>query len=333
MSKVAYIYKKKNNDVAWSSVISELGDFLQKECNAISVFTVDNTSLFSLKRSKKEIENFDLQRGDSLIFNHAITFWLLLPLMIKFRISGVKLIYLCHEHEHILGIRYVIRYFRFIRLKEILRHFRWWYRIPFFLSHRVVCLSGYQGIVLGHLEFERISYIGIDRNRFPAKYKWDLNDTKLTIMFAHDPERFDKGNRFCSWLLNDSRYTLVYGRQQLLPYDQVYKKYHTSDMIFLPSDSESFSLVLAEALATNSCVITNANVGIVQLLLGIYTVSELEMYGLFICHHNVESYQAGIERASLFLKRQSPTTFKLFDILALESSSCFKRLANFIQGI
>lgn len=331
MAQIIYIYKQKDSDSAWSSVISELGCFLRNEIQNLRVITLNNSNLHSLRKSMKSILNCNLVKNDILVFNHAITFWLLLPLLVFLHFKGIKLIYLCHEHEHILGVKYLIRYFKYIKVKEFLRHFKFWYRIPFFFSNRVVCLSSYQAVSLGVIDYDRISYLGIDKSNFPSKPKRLLGEKKPIVMFAHDPNRFDKGHRFCLSIFHGENYKLVYGRDRILSYDEVYKKYHDADIVFLPSDCESFSLVLAESLATNSCIVTNANVGIIQLLLGVFTVFQLESYGLFICNHDVTSYRVGLDKATSFITNNTPSTLSLFDYLNLDSSSSFNRLSRYLK--
>lgn len=336
MTKIAYVYKQKKADAAWSSVISELGDFLTGADPRVHAFTLDNSNSKTLQESRKAIIDFGLSAGDILVFNHAICFWLLLPLLIRLKMRSVQLVFLCHEHEHILGLKYCLRHLGSIRVKEWLRHLKLWYRIPFSLADHIVCLSSYQAVVLGCLDFERISYLGIDVGRFPPCDTTNIPAAvshQAIVMFAHDPKRFDKGHRFCQALTADPRFTWVYGRERILPYAEVYKKYHEADIIFLPSDSESYSLVLAEAMATNRCVVTNANVGIVQLLLSVLTVDELAEYGFFVCPHTVEGYAHGLERSATFIRQQTVTTHTLFNMLKLDQESAFTRLSAFLRRI
>lgn len=336
MAKVAYVYKQKGSDAAWSSVIAELGRYLCQQNAQVQAFRIDNSNRSSLRASRQSLADYGLAGGDILLINHAICFWLLLPLLLRLRRSGVRLVFLFHEHEHILGLGYCLRNLGKIRLKEWLRHIKLWYRIPSWLSEKMVCLSSYQAVVLGRLDFERLSYLGVDVARFPVCTRRQLanaNDAVPVVLFAHDPSRFDKGGRFCSALIQDSRFRLVYGRERILPYAEVYKKYHDVDIVFLPSDSESFSLVLAEALATNRCVVTNANVGIVQLLLSSFTEDELASHGLFVCSHSSAGYMDGMARAADYIRSSDVNTHMLFKMLRLDSASAFERLHLFIKRI
>jgi glycosyltransferase involved in cell wall biosynthesis len=332
MGRLIYIYKQKKSDAAWSSAISDLGlKVVEKIERSLSV-TIDNSSLSSLKKSYSYLLGLSLKKNDVLCINHAISFWLLLPLLLLLKARGIKLIFLFHEHEHILGISYCLRNFRKIKFKEYLRHFSLWYKIPFVLSSKVVCLSAYQGVSLGRMDFERLSYLGINTSRFPAKNSKMKTLQETIILFAHDPGRYDKGSRFCDAIDCISGFRVQYGRENILEYDEVFKKYHDSDITFLPSDSESYSLVLAEAMSTNSCVVTNANVGIVQLLLSIYSVEELAEYGLFVSEHSQSAYNEKIRLAENFINSNKINTVKLFEILSLDEVSSFNRFYLFMMN-
>jgi glycosyltransferase involved in cell wall biosynthesis len=331
MHKVVFIYKQKKSDAAWSSSISELGVYLSNVFNLASVVKVDNSSFSALIDSYKELSRLFLARGDLVVVNHAISFWLLLPILIRLKLRGIKIIFLFHEHEHILGVKYCVSNFNKIKFKEYLRHFSWWYKIPYRLSFKVVCLSSYQGVSLGKYDFERLSYLGVDQRRFPVKLLALPLMKETIVLFAHDPLRYDKGDRFCQGIKCCDNITVRYGRDILLDYDKVYEKYHNSDIIFLPSDSESYSLVLAESFATNSCVVTNSNVGIVQLLLSIYSQDELERYGLFISAHSVVGYTNAIRKASSFIRANEVNTIKLFHALSLDQHSSFIRFELFLR--
>ncbi|MBX6958031.1 hypothetical protein EX227_22190 [Providencia rettgeri] len=335
MSKIAYLYKRKKRDSAWSTVISELGDFLQKNHENCHVIPVDNSSLKDLNNSKIDLKNLNLNKNDILIVNHAICVWLFLRYFISLKKRGVKIIFLFHEHEHILGIKYILKNMKNIRIKEWLRHLKFWYRVPTNISTSTICLSSSQAFALNKSNFERISFLGIDPLNFPEKKNNNSLQSSdlLTIMFPHDPQRFDKGNRFFEKLKNKKNFKFIYGRSVILPYNEVFKKYHDSDIIFLPSDSESYSLVLAEALSTNSCIITNANVGIIQLLLSIYTTQELESFGLFICIHSDIGYESGLIKAKTFLKKKQPNTIELFNILRLDKKSAYERLLKYLYRV
>lgn len=333
MSKVVFIYKKKRSDPAWSSSVSDLGDYIEENIDSSSVLTVDNSTLQTLREAHKSLKDLKLQRNDIICINHAITWWLLMPLLLQLKKKGVKVVFLFHEHEHILGLRYCLTNFKKIKIKEYLRHFKWWYKIPYSLSTKVLCLSSYQGVSLAKLKFERLSYLGVQQDRFPKKQNNIPLKEKIKILFAHDPERYDKGDRFCKSFKENAEIDLHYGREQILDYDKVYQKYHNADIVFLPSDGESYSLVLAEALATNSCIISNTNVGIIQLLVSIYSIDELAQYGLFIADHDQSSYSDAFYQAKEFLNNDEVTTIKLFELLALDQNSSFVRFKNFLKRV
>ncbi|MBU2869369.1 hypothetical protein [Colwellia sp. E2M01] len=333
MSKIIFTYKQKKSDAAWSSIINDLGQQIAEKFEFTNIITLDNSNFSSLLHSYKKLKGSLPQSDDIIIVNHAITYWLFLPLLIRYKFKGVKIIFLFHEHEHILGLKYCMKHFRHIKIKEYLRHFSWWYKVPYLFSSKVVCLSSYQGVSLAKVDFERLSYLGVDQKRFPIKKDTAKiqNQNTTKVLFAHDPTRFDKGDRFSTALKQDSTIEFIYGREQILDYAMVYKKYHNADIIFLPSDSESYSLVLAESLATNSCIVTNANVGIVQLLISTYSIDQLANFGLFISEHQETEYVKNIENAKCFLQTNQVKTYQLFELLALDQTNSFNRLSSFIN--
>ena len=119
------------------------------------------------------------------------------------------------------------------------------------------------------------------------------------MLFAHDPKRHDKGHRFVNPVRDilGNRVTWTYGREKNLPFDQVYRKYWGADILFLPSDWESYSLVFVEALACNKFIVCSAQVGAARLLLTKYSIDELATAGLYISLHEVGSYVAAVDLA------------------------------------
>lgn len=198
MPRIVYIYKEKDTNAAWSSVISELGDYLQERCEQCEIIHVNNSNKKTLSDSREKLDNLNLDLNDIIIINHAICFWLLLKIIVRLKKKGVKIVFLFHEHEHILGINYCLRNIFQIKPKEWLRHFKYWYKLPTSLATHTVCLSLSQSVVLNQKNYERLSFLGIDPYFFPRREKniSDYDTNKMTVMFPHDPNRFDKGGRF-----------------------------------------------------------------------------------------------------------------------------------------
>jgi glycosyltransferase involved in cell wall biosynthesis len=107
---------------------------------------------------------------------------------------------------------------------------------------------------------------------------------------------------------------VVYGRSNDLPFDRVFTKYWNCDVLFLPSDWESFSLVFVEALACNKYIVSSSRVGALRLLLGKYSVADLESFGIFVSDHGAQAYARCLDRAAERVARRTiPTTRSLFD--------------------
>lgn len=257
-----------------------------------------------------------------VLVNHSICWWALSPTLIKLKRRGATICLCMHEHEHILGMGFVLRNLRNFRPKEMLRYSRLFHRIPASLSTRVLVLAEAQASVLGIADAIRTSYLPVDGRMFPAHWPPPRKqDAPVVVLFAHDPSRFDKGHRFVTLAraLVSQTLEFSYGRQSDLPFDQVYTKYWRCDVLFLPSDWESFSLVLIEALACNKVIVSSERVGAVRLLLAKYSLEELEAFGLYVSSHDALAYAQQLDRAAVRVTRNdAPTTRELFDEFGFE---------------
>lgn len=332
MNKLIFAYKVNSKDSAWSSSITDLFDKIKSDIDLSERFQINTTSVTTIFQTWKKLLSLKLQKGDLFIFNHAISFWAIFPIFIILKLRGVRFIFLIHEHEHILGLKYFWKHITKIRFHKQVIYSRLWYLIPVKLSNQVYCLSAQQIDYLRAKRYLRFSYLGIDENRFPIKNQNIVSNT-IKVLFPHDIKRFDKGFRFCKFLESIDSVELILGRKLMYPYDEVYKKYHSSNLIFLPSDSESYSLVLAEALATNSVVIGNTNIGIIQLFLSKYTIAELEQYGLFVSEHSEVGYSTTFLRAKEFiLNNKAVKTSELFFEFNLTLSHTSKEFIKSIKS-
>lgn len=322
MTKILFI-QKKNPGFVWSSAIDDLFNWGKNNLNKVDL----ESCIITTKGSNQEVKNkiTSLSKDDIIIFNHTISFWLLQKSLKQAKKNGVKIFYFMHEHEHILGHDFLRKNLFNIRLKEWLRYCYFWYKKPIEFSTNIVGLSFCQCINTTILhKFMRISALGITPEKFPTKESVrSLVGDKIKILFPHNPNRFDKGFRFTSFIKENQKLELVMGNTLKLPYDEVYTKYHNADIIFLPSDYESYSIVLIEALATNSIIVTNTNAGIIQLLLSKYTKLELEEKGLFISEHNINRYKETMAKAINALKSNKIVkTSELFNDFHFDLYTC-----------
>lgn len=119
-----------------------------------------------------------------------------------------------HEHEFILGKFFLVKNIFKFKVKEYLRHFKFWYVIPSFISTYVYCLSQQQIDYLNLKNAFRISYLGIDHSIFPEKdSNSGLKNDILRVLFPHDKNRFDKGFRFCNFLSGPRQMLVSYGEE------------------------------------------------------------------------------------------------------------------------
>ncbi len=235
----------------------------------------------------------------------------------KLKRRGATICLCMHEHEHILGMSFVLKHLSNFRPKEILRYSRLFHGIPAKLSTRVLVLADAQASVLGIPDAIRTSYLPVSGALFRAHREQRRGASAgAVVLFAHDPSRFDKGHRFVASTKSLTRHAMefVYGRDTNLPFDRVYEKYWSCDILFLPSDWESYSLVFIEALACNKFIVANTRVGAVRLLLGKYALDELESFGLFVSEHSAAAYAGCLDRAVEQVARGNlSTTRSLFE--------------------
>ena len=322
MIKILFI-QKKNPGFVWSSAIDDLFDWGKRKLEQVDL----ESCIITTKGNNTEVKNkiSSLKKDDIIVFNHAISFWLLQKSIRKAKKTGVKIFYFMHEHEHILGQYFLINNLINIKPKEWLRYCYFWYKKPIKFSTNIIGLSFCQCINTIILKkFWRISALGIKPEIFPAKGNVSTApNKKIKILFAHNPSRFDKGFRFTNFIKENDELELIMGNNLKLPYNEVYTKYHNADIVFLPSDYESYSIVLIEALATNSLIVTNTNAGVIQLLLSKYSKLELEDKGLFISEHNINKYRETMSKAIKAIKNnKTVSTSELFKEFHFDLDTC-----------
>jgi Glycosyl transferases group 1 len=319
--RLIFIRKRWTGAAGWSDAIQQFYEgaaalFSEATCLEVSVNGVGalhsaNQELLRVATGKEDLRDL------VVLINHSICWWAVCPVLRKLKRRGATICLCMHEHEHILGMSFALKHLWNIRPKEILRYSRLFHGIPAKLSTRVLVLTDAQASVLGIPDAIRTSYLPVSGAIFRAhRDQRPGASAGAVVLFAHDPSRFDKGHRFVASVqsLTQHKMAFVYGRDTNLPFDRVYEKYWDCDVLFLPSDWESYSLVFIEALACNKFVVTNTRVGAVRLLLGKYAVDELESFGLFVSDHSGVAYARCLDRAVARVEqRASPTTRSLFE--------------------
>ena len=319
--RLIFIRKRWSGDAGWSDAIQQFYEgaveqFCEAACLEVSVRSfraLRSANLDLLRMATAEADLRDLV----ILINHSICWWSVWPVLLRLKRRGATICLCMHEHEHILGMSFVLKHLTNLRPKEILRYSRLFHGIPARLSTRVLVLADAQASVLGVPDAIRTSYLPVSGTIFRAhRDRRPGASAGAVVLFAHDPSRFDKGHRFIAPTQSLMRrtMTLVYGRDNNLPFDRVYEKYWNCDVLFLPSDWESYSLVFIEALACNKFVVTNTRVGAVRLLLGKYSVDELESFGLFLANHGAAAYARCLDRAvEQVVQGNFATTRSLFE--------------------
>ena len=128
-----------------------------------------------------------------------------------------------------------------------------------------------------------------------SQEKINWNTSKINILFAADPSRFEKNFNFTQEAVNKIKtptielYTLVN-----IPNSDVPQYLNAADIILLSSLWEGSPNIIKEAMACNK-VIVSTDVGDVKMLFG----NEI---GLFINPININEYIENIEKALIFIK-------------------------------
>lgn len=252
-----------------------------------------------------------------ILVNHSICWLALWPTLRRVKRQGATVVLCMHEHEHILGMPYVWRNLGALSWREIVRYSRLYHSLAAKQATKVLVLAEAQAAVLGVSNSIRASFLPVDGNLFPPDIRGrHAGSSPPVVLFAHDPQRFDKGHRFVGAVSDmlGGRVTWVYGRQKNLPFEQVYKKYWDADILFLPSDWESYSLVFIEALACNKFIVCSPYVGAARLLLAKYSADELLVFGLCVARHDVDDYFKALEFfVACVEKKGVAKTRKLFE--------------------
>ena len=302
--RLIFLRKKWTGTTGWSDAIQDFYESAAMQFSETILVEVSIGSLGDLRSSYSALKSAAAagpQTGLVIIVNHSICWWALAPTLVRLKLSGATVVLCMHEHEHILGMSYVRQHYAHLTRKELLRHSRLYHGIAARAVSRVIVLAEAQAAVLGIHDAIRCSYLPVNPELFPA----DMTGTRVhgappVVLFAHDPNRFDKGHRFVDEVGEQlsNQVDWVYGRERVLPFDQVYKKYWDTDIVFLPSDWESYSLVFIEALACNKRIVCSPYVGAAKLLQSKYSNIELAERGVYVTAHEAPAYAASLSLAA-----------------------------------
>lgn len=325
--RLIFIRKTWTGDTGWSDAIQQFYEGAAAQFSEAAYLEVSVRNVRALRSANRDLLRMAAGKEDLrdlvVLINHSICWWAVWPVLQRLKRRGATICLCMHEHEHILGMSFVVKHLANFRTKEILRYSRLFHGIPARLSTRVLVLADAQASILGIPDAIRTSYLPVDGALFPAHrdHRPPAN-ARAVVLFAHDPSRFDKGHRFVAsaQTLMQRKTEFVYGRNTNLPFEKVYVKYWGCDVLFLPSDWESYSLVFVEALACNKFIVSNARVGALRLLLGKYSVEDLESFGLFVSDHSAVAYARCLDRAvDQVFQGNLATTRSLFEEFSFDA--------------
>lgn len=326
--RLIFVRKRWTGAVGWSDTIQKFYESAATRFSGATLLEISVRGLTALRNANHGLKAAAYKSGKThdlvILVNHSICWWALWPTLRRLKRDGATVVLCMHEHEHILGMAYVRRNLGELCWLEVLRHSRLYHGLAAKQASKVLVLAEAQAAVLGIGNAIRCSYLPVDAKLFPPDDRRSHSDGgQPVVLFAHDPKRFDKGHRFLGpvrEILGD-RVAWTYGREKNLPFDQVYRKYWGADILFLPSDWESYSLVFIEALACNKFIVCSPQVGAARLLSTKYSNAELAAVGLYIALHEVEGYAAAIDLArSRIARGEQAHTRKLFEEFRFDGS-------------
>ena len=322
------VRKRWTGATGWSDAIQKFYESAANSFSRAALLEISVSGLSALRNANQELKAVAYRTGSMsdlvILVNHSICWWALWPTLRRLKREGATVVLCMHEHEHILGMTYARRNLGALSWQEVLRHSRLYHGLAAKQASRVLVLAEAQAAVLGIDNAIRCSYLPVDSKLFPP----DINRRhpeggQPVVLFAHDQKRFDKGHRFVAPVRDILGNSVIwnYGREKNLPFDQVYRKYWGADILFLPSDWESYSLVFIEALACNKFIVCSPQVGAARLLLAKYSTDELAAAGVYVALHEVNGYAAAIDLARARVVRgELAHTRKLFEEFSFDRS-------------
>lgn len=267
------IYKKTELSRKWSNIITRNVTLLEKADGFTSASYVKSTIWEFVRLNYNLITNH--LNSKNIILHHAISFYMALPYLFLAKLLGCHIVYLMHEHEHILGLRYFIKYRRKLGWRYSVRACEYYYSLPIGLAHKIVGLSDLQYVEAMKNKFSSYPFLYFDKNAI-SKLKSNRSSvsTSSEVMFPHDKSRFDKGYRKAKHIEN-----LILGYDVPVADGNYFGKYQRCKFIVLPSDMESYSLVFWEAFISGNIIFCTKNVGALQYLNQDF---DFQYYGVFV---------------------------------------------------
>lgn len=286
--KGLYVKKRDKPGQEWSSVLTDQFHFLHNLSNGnFELFEIDTASVFSFLKSAVKLAVKLFKNDYTLIYvNHIICAY---PSLLGiFWFKGEKVLAL-HESEPVLGWRFALKNSSQFSNKVLLRYTKLFsYPLRFF--DRILVLNQKQTTIYRKsYNFIQLNYLGVNSDFFKCSVKATC-DT-VTLLFPHDPSRFEKGAIFfenmVEVLRKDNSDIQVAKGGKLSRY-QMLNQYCRSDIVYLTGYYETYSLVLLEAMSCNKFIVVSENIGLADNFLTHYCKEELEEYGIFVVSQTVK---------------------------------------------
>ena len=334
MARILYI-KKKANTVKWSDVLQRQFEGLKQLSGGdVDLYEVDTAGLLAYLKNIRRIGRLMRQHDYSVVYvNHVICAYPFVFSRWLYRKKSVTTVLALHETEPVLGWQFVREHRGMLSAKEKVRYtkFLQW-PLPFF--DILLVLNNRQRTTPRLAQrYVQLNYLGVDVQRFGALEKGEfVVGERLQVFFPHNPERPEKGFALLENAVANLpfAYDLTVGGN--IPYPDMPAAYGKSDVVMLTGMYETYSLVLLEAMAADRFIIASHVIGLVENLRELFTVEELESYGLFVVNPTPADVRQALERVHRVAKTKKPATKALLLQEKLTEKDCNERLFEFLTN-
>jgi glycosyltransferase involved in cell wall biosynthesis len=335
VAKILYI-KKKANTVKWSDVLQrQFEDLKHLSGGDVDLYEVDTAGLLAYLKNIRRIGRLMRQHTYTVVYvNHVICAYPFVLSRWFYRKKGVTTVLALHETEPVLGWQFVREHRDMLSVKEKVRYtkFLQW-PLPFF--DKLLVLNNRQRISPRLTQrYVQLNYLGVDVQRFEAleQDKLVMDKHLLSVFFPHNPERPEKGFALLENALANLpfAYDLTVGGN--IPYPDMPAAYRKSHVVMLTGMYETYSLVLLEAMAADRFIIATNVIGLVENLRELFTVEELEAYGLFVVNPTPADVRQALERVHRVATVKKPATKALLLQEKLTEKDCNERLYEFLTN-
>ncbi|MBT1712203.1 glycosyltransferase [Fulvivirgaceae bacterium PWU5] len=334
MAKILYI-KKKANTVKWSDVLQrQFEDLKHLSGGNVDLYEVDTAGLLAYWKNIRRIGRLMRQHEYTVVYvNHVICAYPFVLSRWFYRKKGVTTVLALHETEPVLGWQFVREHRDMLSAKEKVRYtkFLQW-PLPFFDTLLVLNNRQRTNPRLAQ-RYVQHNYLGVDVERFGALGQEEfVAGERFHVFFPHNPERPEKGFGLLENAVADLpfAYDLTVGGN--IPYPEMPAAYRKSHVVMLTGMYETYSLVLLEAMAADRFIIATNVIGLVENLRELFTVEELEAYGLFVVNPTPVDVRQALERVQRVATVKKPATKALLLQEKLTEKDCNERLYKFLTN-